>query len=116
MGPAAVEHSPIRLNPRRAIASWRGVLNPVANHEQFLELIFALGGTGFEQSYQRFRDDPDGQRLLRERPDIVAALTDGDRLRALPRGTLGHAYSDFMRRPDRPRPVDRAGPARVAVV
>ena len=84
------------MNPRRALACWRGVLNPVKNHEQFLELIFALGGSGFNRSYDRLRDAPDGQRLLDGRPDIAAVLTDSDRLARCPTGSLGHAYVDFM--------------------
>ncbi|MEM7143061.1 MAG: Coq4 family protein [Actinomycetota bacterium] len=88
--------SPIRFNARRAAANWRGVLNPVKHHEAFLELIFAMGGGGFQRSYESFRADPDGQRLLAERPDVVTALTDTDRLAALTPGTLGHAYHDFM--------------------
>jgi len=86
----------VRLNLRRALACWRGLLNPVKNHEQFLELIFAVAGPGFERSYDRFRESPDGQQLLEDRPDIVDVLTDADRLRSCPKGSLGHAYLDFM--------------------
>jgi ubiquinone biosynthesis protein COQ4 len=86
----------VRVNLRRAIASWRGVLNPVKNHEQFLELIFAVGGPGFQRTYDQFRDSSGGQRLLEDRPDVVEMLTDTDRLRACPTGSLGHAYLDFM--------------------
>lgn len=86
----------VRANPGRAVASWRGVLNPVNNHEQFLELIFAVAGPGFQDSYNKFRASPGGRRLLEERPDIVDLLGDTDRLRGCPKGSTGHAYLDFM--------------------
>ena len=86
----------VTANPRRAVACLPGLLNPVANHEQFLELVLAVGGPGFQRTYDRFRDSLDGQRLLRERPDLVAALGDVDALRSCPPGSLGHAYLDFM--------------------
>jgi len=92
----ADDPNPVRLNLRRALACWRGVLNPVKNHEQFLELIFAVAGPGFGRSYDRFQASPGGQRLLDERPDIVESLTDINRLQACPKGSLGHAYVDFM--------------------
>lgn len=89
-------HSVVRMNPRRALACWRGVLNPVKNHEQFLELIFAVSGPGFEKSYDRFRASAEGRRLLAERPNIAETLTDAERLTRCPNGSLGHAYLDFM--------------------
>jgi ubiquinone biosynthesis protein COQ4 len=42
------------------------------------------------------RRRPEGRRLLAERPDLLAAL-DIERLRALPRGTFGRTYADFVR-------------------
>lgn len=84
----------VRRNWRRALASWRGMVDPVANHEQTLELILALAGPAFQDAYDEFRADPNGQRLLAERPDIVSVLV--DRTTPYGPGTLGHAYRDFM--------------------
>ena len=39
---------------------------------------------------------PDGQRLLAEKPSLLAALSDRAALRALPPGTFGRVYADFM--------------------
>ena len=86
----------VRVNLPRAIACSKGIVNPVKNHEQFLELVFALSGPGFQRSYERFLDASDGQRLLRDRPDIVEKLTDAEALLACSKGSLGHAYLDFM--------------------
>ena len=86
----------VRVNLPRAVACSKGVVNPVANHAEFLELIFAVGGPGFQRSYDRFLVSSNGQRLLKERPNIVDALSDSDRLAACQKGSLGHAYLDFM--------------------
>jgi len=86
----------VRTNLPRALACWRGLLNPVAEHEDFLELVLAVAGPGFQRSYDRFRSSPDGSRLLAERPDIVSVLTDTERLATCTPGSLGHAYADFM--------------------
>ncbi len=86
----------VRVNHPRALACSSGVLNPVKNHEQFLELVFALSGPGFQRAYERFLESADGQHLLRERPDVVETLTDTEGLRTFPKGSLGHAYLDFM--------------------
>lgn len=95
--PALVEDRyRVRVNVPRAIACSKGIVNPVKNHEQFLELVFALSGPGFQRSYERFLDTSDGQRLLRDRPDIVETLSDTEFLLACPKGSLRHAYLDFM--------------------
>jgi ubiquinone biosynthesis protein COQ4 len=86
----------VRINVRRAIACAPGALNPVDRHEQFLELIMAMAGPGFQKSYDRFRNSPDGKELLEHRPNLTDVLLDVDRLRASPPGSLGHAYLDFM--------------------
>ncbi|MFP6605269.1 MAG: Coq4 family protein, partial [Myxococcota bacterium] len=39
-----------------------------------------------------------GTRLLRERPDLMGALKNQERLRALPAGTLGRTYAEFVSR------------------
>lgn len=42
------------------------------------------------------RAHPGGQRLLRDKPDLLAKLGDDDYLASLPPGSLGHAYRDFL--------------------
>ena len=90
------DHYRARPNLRRAWACKRGIVNPVANHEQFLELIFAMAGPGLQSTYDRFLASSDGRDLLERRPDITEVLTDPDRLERCPKGSLGHAYLDFM--------------------
>lgn len=65
--------------------------------DQVFEIIDALSGRSFERSCASFAAHPDGQRLLRERPSLLATLSDHDALAALPEGSFGRAYHDFMR-------------------
>ena len=79
--------------------AWRALRVLVADSErtdQVFEIIEALAGSSFERSFQRFCSDHGSARLLREKPSLLAALSDRDRLNALPAGSFGRAYADFM--------------------
>ena len=58
--------------------------------------VSALDGNTRERNFQRFRSDPIGARILAERPSLVDRLCDREGLRALPEGTLGRAYLEFV--------------------
>jgi ubiquinone biosynthesis protein COQ4 len=45
---------------------------------------------------RRLRHSEQGRRLLEERPDLVPILSDRERLRQMPGGSLGRAYLDFV--------------------
>ncbi len=60
-----------------------------------LELFDAVGGLGGERTFARFASTPEGRRLLRTKPDLVALLGDRMTLAALPEGSLGRAYLAF---------------------
>lgn len=96
-----MEGQPTALPVRRV--EWRRAWNALQiliadpkRTEQVFEITDALAGASFERSYQRFAAHPDGQRLLAERPSLLAKLSDRDALRALPTGSFGRAYVDFM--------------------
>jgi len=62
--------------------------------------VFVLGmvinAPAFPLLLSRIVTDPDGGRLLRERPSITSEFVDYDALRALPHDTLGGAYVRFL--------------------
>jgi len=58
--------------------------------------VYALQGKTTERVFRRFRDDPDGARILAERRSIRETLMDRERLRALSPGSLGQVYAAFM--------------------
>jgi ubiquinone biosynthesis protein COQ4 len=85
--------------PRDWAHAWRALRDLIADPERtdrVFEIIRALSGNAFERAWQRFRAHPDGRRLLAERPSLLAALGDRAALRALPAGSFGRAYADFM--------------------
>ena len=67
-----------------------------ARTDQVFTIISALTGDSFERTYQMFVKTEHGQRLLRERPSLMAQLADLDALRAMPEGSLGREYLRFM--------------------
>ena len=69
-----------------------------AKVEAGLELFEAVGGLGGEATFRRFQKRPEGRRLLRTRPDLVATLGNRDALAAMPAGSLGRAYLDYAER------------------
>ena len=80
------------------------------------EIIEALSGRSRTRVFDRFRRTESGQRLLAERPNLLARLTDRESLLALPAGTLGRTYGEFMSREQisrrRPRRRERELAAR----
>jgi len=79
--------------------AWRALKVLVADAQrtdQVFEIIEALAGSSFETCYARFATHPEGARLLRERPSLLATLSDREALKSLPPGSFGRAYVDFM--------------------
>ena len=73
----------------------RLIADPEQTHEVF-EVIRALSGPALRNGLTRFRDTQVGQRVLREKIDLVACLKDRDALAALPADTLGRHYLSFV--------------------
>ena len=87
---------PGRLQPLRALKAIRRLFaNPDETHYVF-EIIEALQGPALVRMHWRLRKSEQGRRLLAERPDLVSMLTDRERLRAMPEGSLGRAYLAFV--------------------
>jgi ubiquinone biosynthesis protein COQ4 len=86
-----------RVQWRRA---WRAVRRLVADPEQTeqaFEVIAAFEGPSPDRLFARFARHPEGRRLLAERPSLLASLSDRDALAAMPEGSFGRAYLEFMR-------------------
>ena len=92
--PATALHRPMEW--KRAWRALGRLIEEPKRTEEVFEIIDSLAGNSFERQWQFFRAHPTGQRLLRERPSLLAALADRDALRELPPGSLGRAYLDFM--------------------
>jgi len=83
----------------RPIAALRAVRNLMRNREdthQVFLLIEALRGKTTLRQFARFRQTETGRAVLGENRRLLDQLSDRASLAALPAGTLGRAYYDFM--------------------
>lgn len=86
-------------NPMRPRDAWRALEALVRDPDEtahVFTIIDALSGNTGERLFRRFLATEVGQRVLSEERDILATLTDRSALRALPEGSLGRTYADFM--------------------
>lgn len=83
-------------DPIRALRALAVLCRDPDDTAQVFTIIESLSGRTPERVLARFAADPEGARLLRDRPDIVPVLADRARLRAMPAGSLAHAYLDFV--------------------
>ncbi|MBM4268448.1 MAG: hypothetical protein FJ144_17860 [Deltaproteobacteria bacterium] len=63
---------------------------------QVFRIIQALRSDSNERALERFRTTPVGARVLAENRCLIEALSDRATLAAMPDGSLGRAYLDFM--------------------
>ncbi|MEL7110518.1 MAG: Coq4 family protein [Pseudomonadota bacterium] len=65
---------------------------------QVFHIIEALNGDANRKDFTRFLNSNNGLRLLQERKFLPIILDDHAPLRALPEGSVGRAYAEFMER------------------
>ena len=85
-----------RIHP---IAAWRAVRALIRDREdtrQVFLLMDALRGKSSLRQLARFRETETGRAALTERRQLIDWLSGRARLAALPPGTLGRAYQEFM--------------------
>ena len=85
-----------RMEWRRAWTALRGLIADSRRTDLAFEVIDALSGNRFEQSFEQFRNHRDGQRLLAERPSLLRTLSDRGALANLPACSFGRAYAVFV--------------------
>ena len=85
-----------RVHPWQAFRAFLQVIRNPDNTQAGARFVFALEGRHTDTLLERFRRDPEGARILREQRPLRPLLSDYERLRALPDGTLGRAYLDFV--------------------
>lgn len=85
-----------RIAPLKALKAIGALARNPDDTAQVFTIIEALSGKTPERLRRRFQADANGARLLRERPDLVALLSDREALRRLPEGSLGRAYLAFV--------------------
>ncbi|MBX3504097.1 MAG: hypothetical protein KF895_01360 [Parvibaculum sp.] len=89
-----------RMQPLKAIRAIRALIADKEDTSQVFKIIDALSGDSVGRGFRRFVQTDTGRRILAEKRDLIAALSDRARLSALPAGTLGRTYHEFMAEED----------------
>jgi ubiquinone biosynthesis protein COQ4 len=85
-----------RLRPIAALRAVRNLMRNREDTQQVFLLIEALRGKTTLRQLARFRRTTTGRAVLGENRRLLDRLSDRASLAALPAGTLGRAYYDFM--------------------
>lgn len=93
---------PDRPTPkRRPLKAWRHMQRLIADKEdtaQVFHIIQALNGGSTRRDFLRFIKTENGKTLLKQRGFLPDLLDQHEPLKALPKGTVGRTYVDFMER------------------
>lgn len=84
--------------PRAAMHAIRALMQDPEDTAQVFRVIKAMSGPSRAKSYKRFCKTAVGRRVLANRESLADCLNDRDALRAMPDGSLGRAYLDFVER------------------
>jgi ubiquinone biosynthesis protein COQ4 len=85
----------------RPLTAWNHMQKLIADKEdteQVFHIIEALNGRSFQKNFHAFAESQEGRELLAKKEYLPPLLDDHDWIRALPEGTVGRAYIDFMER------------------
>ena len=85
-----------RLHPIAALRALRNLIRDREDTRQVFLLIEALRGKTTLRQLARFRQSETGRAMLAERRSLLARLGDRASLAALPPGSLGRTYYEFM--------------------
>src|SRR5271168_3988197 len=85
-----------RLHPIAAFRAMRNLTRDKEDTRQVFLLNNALRGKTTLRQFARFRQSETGRAVLAEHRSLLDRLNDRAALAALPAGTLGRAYYDFM--------------------
>lgn len=91
----AASPSPDRIRPLEALRALRALFANKEDTAQVFRVIDAMAGKTRGSAYLRTKRTTAGQALLTARPNLLATLSDRDRMQALPVGSLGRTYYDF---------------------
>jgi ubiquinone biosynthesis protein COQ4 len=87
---------PARVRPIAALLAITRLLRDPQDTKQVFLLTEALRGRSGVKPFRRFCESPVGRVVITERRSLLATLSDHDALAAMPDGSLGRHYLDFM--------------------
>ncbi len=88
------------IQPLLALRALAALVRDPQDTPQVFTIINALRGRATQRRMERFRATEAGSRLLAAPGTLLDHLNERDRLAALPHGTLGRAYHDFLAEED----------------
>ncbi len=86
----------LRARPAKAWRHFRNLLADKENTEEVFYIFEALPWSGMRGAAEGFLTSPRGKAVYAAEPALAPILDDHARLRAMPAGSLAHAYCDFM--------------------
>lgn len=90
-------HQPsLRERARTVADATRIALTNPGDTRQAFRIAQALSFNTPERLIGRMRSTPEGRAILRDKPSLLDTLRDRDKLAALPDGSFGRAYLDFL--------------------
>ena len=87
-----------RKRPLKAWRHMRALIADKENTEEVFHIIRALNGDAFERAYQTFLAHPEAEARIAKARVLPPVLDDRARWMALPEGTFGREYAEFMER------------------
>ncbi len=87
-----------RMRPLVAMRAMRAVREDPDDTAAAIRVIVALSGGSGRRDFQRFQRSERGARILHEKRDLYEMLTDRERLKAMPAGSLGRTVIDWFER------------------
>lgn len=101
MTPAIFSHpdrKPLKFRPFKAFVHFRKLIRNKEDTEQVFRIFECLPRKGFIDDARKFVESDTGKRLMESEPYLPDMLDDHAAIEALPEGSVGRAYLDFMRR------------------
>tara|TARA_R110001599_G_scaffold1737_2_gene8699 strand:+ start:2021 stop:2812 length:792 start_codon:yes stop_codon:yes gene_type:complete len=92
------DRRPAKFSPLTAWKHMQKLIADKEDTEQVFHIIEALNGRSFQKNFDAFAQSKEGQALLAKKEYLPPLLDDHEWIRALPEGTVGRAYIDFMER------------------
>ena len=93
--------NPARVKPRfrpfKAMHHFRKLIADKEDTSEVFHIFEALPRRNFRVEAQAFVESDEGREIVRREPYLPDLLDDHERLRAMPAGSVAHAYCDFMK-------------------
>ena len=89
---------PKRMRPLKALHHMRRLLADKESTDEVFHILRHLAGDSFERSFRRWLAHPGAEARIAQARVLPDLLDDHNRWLALPPGTFGREYAEFMRR------------------